>query len=297
MSFTSRAMNARSAASFGQRVFNTRSVSVGTNNAAGCDASGILGSVTGGSDGAGGGGGGGGGGGRGGLASRYINYMAAIIALIINVRNTSIEDLQTALTTLVGFQQLLGNFYSIAVDPTANNYDTILYQITHLDAFIYFLFFAYNLCDYQIIQYELTTAINNSQKRYLNLLNAKADTNQGYSQTKAVNLTINTGIKNEYLNYLQFYGLPNKGLFIPSILERIRLGIININNYQLFDPMTLNIVDPAQEEWVDTGSIDPIVGNNETVTTTVNDTTGQTTTTIIDTDNNGNVLANITIVV
>ena len=155
MSFTSRSMNARSAASFGQRVFNTRSTSVGTNNAAGCDAAGIFGS----SDGASGGGGGGGGGrGGGGIVSRYINYMASIISLILNVRDTSMEDLQTALTSLVGYQQLLGSFYSVAVDPTANNYDTIFYQISNYDPFIYFLFFAYNLCDYQIIQYELITA-------------------------------------------------------------------------------------------------------------------------------------------
>lgn len=294
MSFTSRSMNARSAASFGQRVFNTRSTSVGTNNAAGCDAAGIFGS----SDGASGGGGGGGGGrGGGGIVSRYINYMASIISLILNVRDTSMEDLQTALTSLVGYQQLLGSFYSVAVDPTANNYDTIFYQISNYDPFIYFLFFAYNLCDYQIIQYELITALNNSQKRYINLLSEKAENKQSYSQQNIVNLAINAGIKNEYLKYLQFYGLPNKGIFIPSILERIRLGIINETNYTSFDPMILNIVDPTTQVWVDTGAVDPVIGDIETITTTTDSATGKTTTTIIDTDSSGNVLANVTIIV
>ena len=238
MSFiASRSMNSRSATSFGQRVIATRSTGTGVSNSNSSD----IGSNTNSNS--------------GGINSRYTSYMASIINLILNVRNTSLTDLQTALTTLVGFQQLLGDFYSKSVDPTINNYNTVYYQIMNYDPFIYFLFFAYNLCDYQIIQYELTAAVNNCQQRYINLLQAKPSTNQGYTQSEIVSLSINTSIKNEYLNYIQFYGLPNKGLFIPSILERIRLGIINASNYKSFDPMVISIVDPALQEWVDTPTV------------------------------------------
>jgi hypothetical protein len=231
------------------------------------------------------------------LTSRYINYIADIINIILNVRNTSQTDLQGILTTLVGYQQLLSDYYSVAVDPTINNYDTVYYQIRYNDPFIYFLFFAYNLCDYQIIQYELITSVNNSNQRYANLLNATKNNGYSFNNQMSINLSINTGIKLEYLSYIKYYGLPNKGYFIPSILERIRLQVITDQNYTQFNPMTLNLLDPVYQEWVNPTAINPVLGTNETVTTTTDTVTGKTTTTIIDKDDSGNVLSNITIVV
>jgi hypothetical protein len=215
----------------------------------------------------------------------------------LNIRNTSQTDLQGILTTLVGYQKLLSQYYSVAVDPTINNYDTVYYQIKNYDPFLYFIFFAYNLCDYQIIQYELITSLNNSQQRYANLLNATTNNGVSFNNKMSINLSINTGIKLEYLNYIRYYGIPNKGYFIPSILERIRLEVITDQNYTQFNPMTLNLLDPVYQEWVNPTSIIPVLGTNETVTTTTDTVTGKTTTTIIDTDNDGNVLSNITIVV
>jgi len=231
------------------------------------------------------------------LSSRYLNYIADIVNIILNIRNTSQTDLQGILTTLVGYQKLLSQYYSVAVDPTINNYDTVYYQIKNYDPFLYFIFFAYNLCDYQIIQYELITSLNNSQQRYANLLNATTNNGVSFNNKMSINLSINTGIKLEYLNYIRYYGIPNKGYFIPSILERIRLEVITDQNYTQFNPMTLNLLDPVYQEWVNPTSINPVLGTNETVTTTTDTVTGKTTTTIIDTDNDGNVLSNITIVV
>lgn len=231
------------------------------------------------------------------LSSRYLNYIADIVNIILNIRNTSQTDLQGILTTLVGYQKLLSQYYSVAVDPTINNYDTVYYQIKNYDPFLYFIFFAYNLCDYQIIQYELITSLNNSQQRYANLLNATTNNGVSFNNKMSINLSINTGIKLEYLNYIRYYGIPNKGYFIPSILERIRLQVITDQNYTQFNPMTLNLLDPVYQEWVNPTSINPVLGTNETVTTTTDAVTGKTTTTIIDTDNAGNVLSNITIVV
>jgi hypothetical protein len=231
------------------------------------------------------------------LNSRYIDKMAQIIKIILNVRNTSLVDLQGILTTLVGYQQLLGQYYSIAVDPTNDNYAKIYYQMTNYDPFIYILYFAYSLCDYQIIQYELITSVNNSQQNYLNLLKAKITNASTFNNQLSVNLSINTGIKLEYLNYIRYYGIPKKGYFIPSILERIRLQVITDQNYTNFNPMTLNLADPVYQQWVDPTLINPVLGDIETVTTTTDSITGKTTTTIIDTDISGNVLANITIIV
>jgi hypothetical protein len=61
--------------------------------------------------------------------------------------------------------------------------------------------------------------------------------------------------------------------------------------------MILNIVDPTTQVWVDTGAVDPVIGDIETITTNTDSVTGKTTTTIIDTDSSGNVLANVTIIV
>lgn len=302
MSFCSRGINSRSAACFGPRYPpNIRSSSQGTNNASGCNQNATLGSVTGGTGGFGGAGGYGNGlgGGGGNLSSRYITYIADVVYIILNVRNTPLEDLREILGTLVSYQELLAGYYDAAVDPININYDNVVYQLTNTDPFLYFLFFAYNLCDYQIIQYEMITTLNNSQKRYMDLLNAKASNSPSFNNTSSVNLLINTSIKNEYLKYIVWYGVPKKGYFIPSILERIRVGVINIDNYLQFNPMNMNLVETATQaqEWVDMGAINPIVGTVETITTTVNDNTGTTTTTIIDTDDSGKVLANITIVV
>jgi len=233
------------------------------------------------------------------LNSNYIKQMSEIVTLIANIRTTSLTELQGILTTLVGYQQALPNFYKIAVDPTnPDNVKLIYQQMTKNDPFLYLLFFAYNLCDYQIIQYELITSLNNSRQNYANLINAQnKNNNTQFNNQMAINLSINTGIKLEYLNYIRYYGIPAKGYFIPSILERIRLMVITDQNYTQFNPMTINIADPVYQEWVNPGLIMPAVGKNETVTTTTDNTTGKTTTTIIDTDDSGNVLANITIIV
>jgi hypothetical protein len=233
------------------------------------------------------------------LNSNYIKQMSEIIALIANIRTTPLAELQGILTKLVGYQQALPNFYKIAVDPTnSENVKLIYQQMTKNDPFLYLLFFAYNLCDYQIIQYELIISLNNSRQNYANLLNAQQSTNNTkFSNQLAINLTINTGIKLEYLNYIKFYGIPAKGYFIPSILERIRLMVITDQNYTQFNPMTINIADPVYQEWVNPASIVPVLGTNETVTTTTDNVTGKTTTTIINTNDSGNILANITIIV
>ena len=106
-----------------------------------------------------------------------------------------------------------------------DNYAKIYYQMTNYDPFIYILYFAYSLCDYQIIQYELITSVNNSQQNYLNLLKAKITNASTFNNQLSVNLSINTGIKLEYLNYIRYYGIPKKGYFIPTFFLELSSGI------------------------------------------------------------------------
>ena len=284
-----------------------------------------LGSNTSNEGGSSGGGGGGGSGGGGNLITYYVSDLAAIIKIIISIRGSvndnvlpmSESELQASLAYLVSIQKKLSNSYTKSVDPKAE-YRFILSNILTNDIVIYILYFAYNFCDYQITQYQLIKAINNYQARYLRALqNNQQNSNYTSFTNQSVNLAINTSIKDEYINYIRYYGIPKKGYFVPSILERIHMAIINDTNYAMFSPDMLSIIDPIDQQWVLPDTIDSLFVSGQTISDTFIDPQTKGTvietietdevigpdgkvhysTDIIQTDNSGNVLASIQIYV
>jgi hypothetical protein len=267
------------------------------------------------------------GGGGGNLITYYVEDLANIIKIIISIRGSDADnilpmtesELQASLKYLGTIQKTLSKSYTKTVDPKAE-YRTIMSNILTNDIVIYILYFAYNFCDYQITQYQLIKAINNYQARYLKALQNNQQSNSGYTSftNHSVNLAINTSIKDEYINYIKFYGIPKKGYFVPSILERINLGIINETNYKMFIPDVLSIIDPIDQQWVLPDTIDSLFASDQAVSdtfidpqtkNTVNETVGiqeitgssdgkiHYSTDILETDIYGNVLANINIYV
>jgi hypothetical protein len=221
--------------------------------------------------------GGGGGGGGGNLITYYVEDLADIIKIIISIRGSDKDnilpmtesELQASLKYLGKIQKKLSNSYTKTVDPKAE-YRTIRSNILTNDIVIYILYFAYNFCDYQITQYQLIKAINNYQARYLKALQNNQQSNSGYTSftNLSVNLAINTSIKDEYINYIKFYGIPKKGYFVPSILERINLGIINETNYKMFIPDVPSIIDPIDQQWVLPDTIDSLFASDQAVSDT-----------------------------
>jgi hypothetical protein len=270
----------------------------------------------------------GGGGGGGNLITYYVADLATIIEIIVRIKAHKTitgeiippmneKELHAKLEFLVSLQLKLSNTYTKSVDPTAD-YKTIYTNILTTDIFIYILYFAYNFCDFQLTQYQLIRGINNYQARYLQALKNNQENNANTSFTQhTISLAINTSIKTEYLDYIKYYGIPKKGYFVPSILERLHTKIINNTNYEMFKPDALDLVDPIDQNWVLPTTINSLTASHQSINSTFIDpqtkkvvnesvTTNQVpgldgkihyTTNILETDELGNVLTNISIYV
>ena len=64
---------------------------------------------------------------------------------------------------------------------------------------------------------ELTTLLNS----------CVCDGGKSFNSQMEIDLTVNTGIKEEYVLYIMKHGMPCDGVFLPTLLEEIRQEILN----------------------------------------------------------------------
>ena len=53
------------------------------------------------------------------------------------------------------------------------------------------------------------------------------DGGKSFSSQMEIDLTVNTSIKEEYVLYIMKHGMPNDGVFLPTLLEEIRQEMLN----------------------------------------------------------------------
>jgi hypothetical protein len=197
-------------------------------------------------------------GGSGGGGSRInssidISFVQFAIKSILNVNSLNQEELLNVINQLVKKQLTYANYSNIL-----NNIDmtTILN-----DPYFFFIYYSYTITDYQYIQLQLQVSFENLQKQYLITLNDIQKQQSNFYHGDNVDLSINTHIKIEYLLYMQYYGLPHNGIFLPSILERIKYGIINKDNYHFFAP-TNEIISNVLNQYTESYDITIQTNNN-----------------------------------
>lgn len=157
-----------------------------------------------------------------------ISFVQFAIRSILNVSTMNIQQLLDVINQLVQKQLSYKNYANIlnTVDVT-----TILN-----DPYFFFIFYSYTITDYQYIQLQLEISLQNLQKQYIADMTRINEQIAEFYKGMNVDVSINAAIRIEYLQYMQYYGLPQNGIFLPSILERIKYGIINEHNYHFFTP-------------------------------------------------------------
>jgi len=136
----------------------------------------------------------------------------------------------------------LTNYISILVsrEMSYTDYQLKLSDITKdrvkNDPYFYIMNEAYHIANIEYKNRLFLQDINNLHERIITLTN-----NQNLCHTRLIadeeiihhfNVTLNL----DYFNYIRYYGVPTDGIFSPSILERIRLNLINDDNYMYFFP-------------------------------------------------------------
>jgi hypothetical protein len=121
------------------------------------------------------------------------------------------------------------------------------------DPYFFLIHYSYMICDYQYIQITLKSALEKAQKDYIELLKKKKadEAKLGFETSSNIGINLNTSIKIEYLYYIKYYGFPKDRIFLPSILERIKYGIINNDNYIIFNPYDDNLSHLLLDELTD----------------------------------------------
>ena len=182
-----------------------------------------------------------------------ISFVQFAIKSILNVSTLTEVELLKIIEQLVQKQLTYANYTNIlsTVDVT-----TILN-----DPYFFFIFYSYTITDYQYVQLQLKLNYANLQQRYIDLIKEKNPIGYGITAITDVGVNVNTQIRLEYLYYMQFYGLPKDGLFLPSILERIKYGIINSTNYHFFTPSNEMVTQYITEVTKQT-SVDINIHNN-----------------------------------
>jgi hypothetical protein len=187
-----------------------------------------------------------------------ISFVQFAISSILNVKSLTITQLDNIIQQIVQKQLTYANYSSIL--------NSISTATVLNDPYFFFIFYSYTIADYQYVQLQLKMNLENLQNKYIIAMTTHANMSGTTYNTQNVGLTINTGIKMEYIYYIQYYGLPSDGIFFPTILERIKYGIINETNYHFFTP--------GSDLWTNTGL-------NQTINITINDCVGIGTTSTI----------------
>jgi hypothetical protein len=81
--------------------------------------------------------------------------------------------------------------------------------------------------DYQYLYNDINTTLLSTQQRLIDAEKNSCNINNKSFVDSVVNTVQVTVIKFEYLKYIQIYGFPDDGIFLPSLLDKI----INENNY------------------------------------------------------------------
>ena len=172
--------------------------------------------------------------GSGGFNSKMdIHFVKFALRALLNVKCTKSRELLEIINKIVKRQLA---YVTSVCDVKSISLDTIIN-----DPYFYLVYYSYTIADYQYVHLQLKRSLNMAIQKNIDLINERCYNDQRFSIRNHVGLQMNAQIKMEYLKYIKYYGIPSDGLFLPSILERIKYGLINEENYKFFDPNEDNL--------------------------------------------------------
>ena len=165
-----------------------------------------------------------------------LNFIKFAIESILEIKKYDIHQIKHIIDELIKRQLKYSNYY--------DKLDEICINVILKDPFFFLIHYSYLICDLQYVQIILKRSLESAIQTNIDLIKKQHEEQKaltGYRATNEIGIKLDASIKSEYIYYVAFYGFPPDRIFLPSILERIKYGIINEENYKLFNPYNDNL--------------------------------------------------------